>query len=146
MGIDPKDIVCVAAMPCAAKKYEANRPEMKDSGYQDVDAGLTTRELGLMIKQSGLNFAELEDGYFDTLMGKSTGAAVLFGATGGVMEAAHRTVYEVVTGRELPFENLNFTPARGLGKIKEATILLEECKEDWAFLNELNLKLQLLTV
>ncbi len=140
MGIDPKDIVCVAAMPCAAKKYEANRPEMKDSGYQDVDAGLTTRELGLMIKQSGLNFAELEDGYFDTLMGKSTGAAVLFGATGGVMEAALRTVYEIVTGRELPFENLNFTPARGLGKIKEATIPLDECKEEWAFLNGVELK------
>jgi len=140
MGIDPKDIVCVSAMPCAAKKYEANRPEMKDSGYQDIDAGLTTRELGMMIKQSGLNFGELEDGHFDTLMGKSTGAAVLFGATGGVMEAALRTVYEIITGRELPFANLNFTPARGLESIKEATILIEDCKEEWAFLNGVELR------
>lgn len=140
MGIDPKDIVSVAAMPCAAKKYEANRPEMKDSGFQDIDAGLTTRELGLMIKQAGVNFGNLEDSPFDTLMGKSTGAAVLFGATGGVMEAALRTAYELVTGREVPFHNLEITPVRGLEKIKEATIKLEDCKEEWSFLNGVELK------
>ncbi len=140
MGIDPKDIVSVSAMPCAAKKYEANRPEMKDSGYQDIDAGLTTRELGLMIKQAGINFHELHESNFDTLMGKSTGAGVIFGATGGVMEAALRTAYELVTGREVPFENLNVTPVRGLDKIKEATIKLEDCKEEWSFLNGVELK------
>ena len=140
-GIDPKDIVSVSAMPCAAKKYEANRPEMKDSGYQDIDAGLTTRELGLMIKQAGVNFRDLDDSPFDTLMGKSTGAAVLFGATGGVMEAALRTAYEIVTGREVPFDNLNITPVRGLEKIKEATIKFEDCKEEWSFLNGVELKI-----
>ncbi|HAC15300.1 MAG TPA: ferredoxin, partial [Bacteroidetes bacterium] len=87
MGFNPANIVSVAAMPCAAKKYEANRPEMKSSEYQDIDAGLTTREIGHMIKQAGIDFTELEECDFDTLMGESTGAAVIFGATGGVMEA-----------------------------------------------------------
>ena len=121
-NIDPKDIVSIAIMPCAAKKFEANRPEMRDSGFQDIDAGLTTRELGHMIKQAGLNFTELEDSKYDNLMGDSTGAGVIFGATGGVMEAALRTAYEVVTGREVPFENLNITPVRGLKGIKEAEV------------------------
>ncbi|MBN1650105.1 MAG: iron hydrogenase small subunit [Bacteroidales bacterium] len=139
-GIDPKDIVSVAIMPCAAKKFEANRPEMHDSGFRDIDAGLTTRELGLMIKQAGLNFAELEDGVYDSIMGKSTGAGVIFGATGGVMEAALRTAYEVVTGKEIPFENLNVMPVRGLEGIKEASIVIEGCLPAWSFLEGVELK------
>jgi len=140
MGIDPAKIVSVAGMPCAAKKYEANRPEMRDSGFQDVDAGLTTRELGHMIKQSGLNFLELEDNKFDSLMGESSGAGVIFGATGGVMEAALRTVYEVITGRPVPFENLAITPVRGLVGVKEATIKLENLLPAWSFLEGVELR------
>jgi NADH-quinone oxidoreductase subunit G/[NiFe] hydrogenase diaphorase moiety small subunit/NADP-reducing hydrogenase subunit HndD len=133
-GIDPSKIVSVAGMPCAAKKFEANRPEMHDSGYQDVDAGLTTRELGHMIKQSGLNFLDLEDTDFDSLMGQSTGAAVIFGATGGVMEAALRTVYVLITGRNVPFNNLNIMPVRGLEGIKEASVTFENVLPEYSFL------------
>ncbi len=139
-GIDPKNIVCVAGMPCAAKKYEANRPEMRDSGYQDVDAGLTTREIGHMIKQSGLKFEDLEDGEFDSHMGVSTGAGVIFGATGGVMEAALRTAYFIITGRPVPFKNLNILPVRGLESIKEATVKLENCLPEYKFLEGVELK------
>jgi len=139
-GIDPADIVSVAIMPCAAKKFEARRPEMKDSGFRDIDAGLTTRELGHMIKQAGLNFAELEDGAYDSIMGESTGAGVIFGATGGVMEAALRTAYEVVTGREVPFENLNILPVRGMEGIKEASIKVDGCLPEWSFLEGVEMK------
>ena len=139
-GIDPKNIVCVAGMPCAAKKYEANRPEMRDSGFQDIDAGLTTREIGHMIKQSGLKFEELEEGQFDSIMGESTGAGVIFGATGGVMEAALRTVHVLVTGRPVPFDKLNITPVRGMESIKEATIKFENCVEEYKFLEGVEAK------
>lgn len=140
IGVDPKDIVSVAAMPCAAKKFEANRPEMKSSGYQDVDAGLTTREIGHMIKQSGLDFVNLPDMNYDSYMGESSGAAVIFGATGGVMEAALRTVYEVVTGREVPFKNLAITPVRGLEGIKEAAVKLENVLPAFDFLEGVEVK------
>lgn len=140
MGLDPKNIVSVAGMPCAAKKFEANRPEMTSSGFQDVDAGLTTREIGMMIKQAGINFLELEDTPFDSIMGVSSGAGVIFGATGGVMEAALRTVYEVVTGRDVPFKNLNITPLRGLESIKEATIKMEGCKPEYSYLEGIELR------
>jgi len=139
-GIKPEDIVSVAIMPCAAKKFEANRPEMWSSGYQDVDAGLTTRELGYMIKQAGINFLNLEDSDYDSIMGESTGAGVIFGATGGVMEAALRTAYEIVTGRPVPFENLNITVVRGTQDIKEATIKLEKVKPEWKFLEGVEMK------
>lgn len=139
MGFNPEDIISVSAMPCAAKKYEANRPEMKSSGFQDIDAGLTTRELGHMIRQAGIDFKDLPDSEYDRIMGDSTGAAVIFGTTGGVMEAALRTVYEVITGREVPFDNLNITPVRGLESIKEATIKLEGCLETWSFLEGIEL-------
>ncbi len=139
-GIDPSKIVCVAGMPCAAKKYEANRPEMRSSGYQDIDAGLTTREIGHMIKQSGLDFKDLENGEFDSLMGESTGAGVIFGATGGVMEAALRTVYAVITGRPVPFERLNITPVRGLKGIKEAGIKFENCLPEYSWLEGVEAK------
>jgi len=139
-GIKPETIVSVAGMPCAAKKFEANRPEMKSSGFQDVDCGLTTRELGHMIKQSGLDFTNLEETPFDSLMGESTGAAVIFGATGGVMEAALRTVYELVTGRPVPFEKLNILPVRGMEGIKEAAVKLEGCLPKYSFLEGVEAK------
>ncbi len=139
-GIDPSKIVSVSIMPCTAKKFEANRPEMRDSGYQDVDMGLTTRELAVMIKQAGIDFKELPDEKFDSLMGKSTGAGVIFGATGGVMEAALRTAYEIVTGREVPFKNLNITPVRGMEGVKEAAVKIEDVLPEWSFLEGVELK------
>ncbi|MCK9202834.1 MAG: NADH-dependent [FeFe] hydrogenase, group A6 [Bacteroidales bacterium] len=138
--IDPKNIVSVSIMPCTAKKFEANRPEMRSSGYKDVDYVLTTRELGIMIKQAGLEFEGLPEEKFDSFMGASTGAAVIFGSTGGVMEAALRTVYEVVTGREVPFDGLNIVPVRGTeGEIREATIRIEKVKPEWSFLEGVDL-------
>lgn len=119
-GIDPADIVCVSIMPCTAKKFECTRPEMKDSGYKDVDIVLTSRELGRMFKQANINLPELPEEEYDAPLGISTGAGEIFGATGGVMEAALRTVYEVVTGKEL--DDINFRQCRGLEGVKEATI------------------------
>ncbi len=140
-GINPEKIVSVAIMPCTAKKFEANRPEMKSSGFQDVDAGLTTRELAVMIKQAGIDIKELPEEDFDSIMGQSSGAGVIFGATGGVMEAALRTVYEVVTGRDVPFDRLNITPVRGLDGVKEATIKFENCKPEYGFLEGVEAKI-----
>ncbi|MCK9323966.1 MAG: NADH-dependent [FeFe] hydrogenase, group A6 [Bacteroidales bacterium] len=133
-GLKAQDVCVVSIMPCTAKKYEANRPEMRSSGYKDVDYVLTTRELGTMIKQAGINFRNLEESHYDSLMGDSTGAGVIFGATGGVMEAALRTVYEIVTGREVPFKNLNILPVRGIEGVREATIKIEGCQPEWGFL------------
>ncbi|MDA3778756.1 MAG: NADH-dependent [FeFe] hydrogenase, group A6 [Bacteroidales bacterium] len=138
--IDPSKIVSVSIMPCTAKKYEADRPEMRDSGYKDVDFVLTTRELAVMIKQTGVDFLSLPDNKFDSLMGNSSGAGVIFGATGGVMEAALRTAYEIVTGREVPFENLNITPVRGMEGVREASVLIENPVDDWKFLDGVELK------
>ncbi len=140
MGIDPKDIIVVSVMPCTAKKFEAKRPEMHSSGFRDVDFVLTTRELARMIKQAGIDFRKLPPSDYDSLMGASSGAAVIFGATGGVMEAALRTAYEIVTGREVPFKNLNIMPVRGMEGVKEATIKIEGCKEEWSFLEGVELK------
>jgi NADP-reducing hydrogenase subunit HndD len=119
-GIDPKDIFVVSIMPCTAKKFESSREELSASGYQDVDVVLTTRELGKMIKQAGIDFTKLPDEDFDPVLGESTGAAVIFGVTGGVMEAALRTVAEVVTGK--PLEKIEFEAVRGLDGIREAEI------------------------
>jgi len=138
--LDPAKIVSVSVMPCTAKKFEAARPEMHDSGYRDVDYVLTTRELAIMIKQAGIDFKKLDDMHFDRLMGESTGAGVIFGATGGVMEAALRTAYELVTGREVPFENLNINPVRGMEGIREAKIKIENPLKEWAFLDGVELK------
>jgi NADP-reducing hydrogenase subunit HndD len=138
--IDPSKIVSVSIMPCTAKKFEADRPEMRASGFKDVDYVLTTRELAVMIKQAGLDFRNLEEAKYDSIMGDSTGAAVIFGATGGVMEAALRTAYEIVTGREVPFGNLNITPVRGMEGVKEATIKIEGCVDAWKFLEGAELK------
>jgi iron-only hydrogenase group A len=138
--VDPENIVSVSIMPCTAKKYEADRPEMRDSGYKDVDFVLTTRELAVMIKQAGIQFTDLPEEKYDSIMGQSTGAAVIFGATGGVMEAALRTVYEIVTGREVPFENLNIMPVRGLEGVREATVKIEKVLPEWKFLEGAELK------
>jgi len=119
-GIDPKDIVVVSIMPCTAKKFEAQRPEMQDSGYQDVDIVLTTRELGRMLRQAGIDFESLPEEDYDLPLGISTGAGAIFGATGGVMEAALRTAYELVTGE--PLGDINLHAVRGMEGIKEAEV------------------------
>ena len=119
-GIDPKNIAVVSVMPCTAKKFEAKRPELSNAGLQDVDVVITTRELARMIKEAGIDFVNLPDEDFDPLMGESTGAGVIFGATGGVMEAALRTAYELVTGKEL--EQVDFNTVRGVEGVKEASI------------------------
>lgn len=139
-NLEPDKIVSVSIMPCTAKKFEANRPEMFDSGYRDVDYVLTTRELAIMIKQAGINFKALEEAKYDRLMGESTGAGVIFGATGGVMEAALRTAYELVTGREVPFSNLEINAVRGMEGVKEASIKIANPLPDWAFLDGVELK------
>ena len=138
--LNPENIVSVSIMPCTAKKFEADRPEMRDSGFKDVDYVLTTRELAIMIKQAGLDFMSLPDSKYDSIMGDSSGAAVIFGATGGVMEAALRTAYEIVTGREVPFENLNITPVRGMEGVREAAVKIENVKPEWSFLEGVELK------
>jgi len=135
IGVDPKDIFVVSIMPCTAKKFEITRPEMFVDGHPNVDAVLTTRELARMIKDAGIDFRTLEASAFDNPLGYSTGAADIFGATGGVMEAALRTVYEVVTGREIPFEHLDISPVRGLAQVKEAALTIENAKPEFAFLN-----------
>ncbi|MBC7341958.1 MAG: iron hydrogenase small subunit [Clostridia bacterium] len=119
-GIDPKDMFVVSIMPCTAKKYECTRPEMFASGYQDVDVVLTVRELGRMIREAGINFDGLEEEDYDDPLGISTGAAAIFGATGGVMEAALRTAYELVTGKTL--DQLDFVAVRGMQGVKEASV------------------------
>ncbi len=140
INVPSQNIVSISIMPCTAKKYEADRPEMRSSGYKDVDYVLTTRELALMIRQAGIDFASLPDDDYDNIMGESTGAGVIFGASGGVMEAALRTAYEVVTGREVPFEGLNITPVRGMEAVKEATIKIEDPLPEWKFLDGVELK------
>ncbi len=108
---------------------------MQNGGLMNVDAVLTTRELARMIKQAGIDFASLPDGAFDSPLGLSTGAADIFGTTGGVMEAALRTVYEVVTGRELPFDGLHVEPIQGFERVKSAAVTLSDCKPEWSFLD-----------
>lgn len=136
-GIEPKDMYVVSVMPCTAKKFEAGREEMSSiPGVADVDAVLTTRELGKMIREIGIDFANLPDGQYDEPLGISTGAAVIFGATGGVMEAALRTVYEVVTGSTLP--SLDFVEVRGLEGIKEAVVKVGDIDVKVAIANGLS--------
>ena len=118
--IDPKKIYMVSVMPCVAKKFESQRPEMKNEGLRDVDNVITTRELARMIKQAGIEFTDLEDDQFDDPMGEATGAAAIFGTTGGVMEAALRTAQDVLTGQDLP--KIEFDAVRGGNGIKRATV------------------------
>ena len=123
MGIDPAKMYVVSVMPCTAKKFEAQREEMKNaSGYVDVDAVLTTRELARMIEEAGIDFKALPDTDFDDPMGNATGAGVIFGATGGVMEAALRTVADVLTGESAPMEKIDYHAVRGIEGIKEAEV------------------------
>lgn len=131
LGKKPEDMYVVSIMPCTAKKTECARPELSNDGVPNVDAVLTTRELGDLIKTMGINFHNLPEEEFDAPLGFSTGAADIFGVTGGVMEAALRTVYEIITGRELPFPNLHVSPIVGLEQVKEATIKLENVKPEW---------------
>lgn len=140
VGVDPAEMFVMSVMPCTAKKFEITRPEMRIDGMPTVDAVLTTRELGRMIKDAGIDFTKLPDGDFDTPLGFSTGAADIFGATGGVMEAALRTVYEVVTGREIPFEHLDVGPVRGLSQVKEAAVTIEGTLPEYAFLEGVTIR------
>lgn len=119
MDIDPAKIVSVSVMPCTAKKFEVGREDQSASGYADVDISITTRELARMIKSAGISFNSLPDETYDSPLGEGSGAAVIFGATGGVMEAALRTAVEKITGQTL--DNVDFTEVRGMEGVKEAT-------------------------
>jgi len=141
VGKDPKDIYVVSIMPCTAKKYEITRPEMKNDGVPNVDAVLTTRELARMIKDDGIDFRNLPDSDYDNPLGLSTGAADIFGVPGGVMEAALRTVYEIVTGRALPFDQLHVKPIQGLERIKSAEFTITDAKKEWEFLNGVTVRI-----
>jgi NADP-reducing hydrogenase subunit HndD len=140
IGKKAEDIFVVSIMPCTAKKYEAQRPEMNSSGVRDVDVVLTTRELGRMIRQAGIDFVSLPDSEMDAPLGLSTGAADIFANTGGVMEAALRTAWEIVTGKPLPFENLHVAPIAGLEGVKEASATITGTLKDWSFLEGVTLK------
>ncbi len=129
MNLDPTKIVNVAVTPCTAKKYEIRREEMCDAGkylgiegMRDMDYVITTRELAKWAKEENIDFASLEDSSFDPLMGEASGAGVIFGNSGGVMEAALRTAYEIMTGQSAPADLLNYTPVRGLDDVKEASV------------------------
>ncbi len=120
MGIDPAKLFVVSVMPCTAKKYEAERPELASTGYPDIDEVLTTRELAEMIKEAGIDFRNLPDEQFDDPMGEATGAGVIFGATGGVMEAALRSVPFLLTGKD--DDNVDIKVVRGVDAVKEAEV------------------------
>jgi iron-only hydrogenase group A len=152
-NLDPKDIVTVALMPCSAKKFECNRPEMDSSGFKDVDYGLTTRELAQMIKEAGIHLPDMPKSGFDDPFGDATGSGVIFGATGGVMEAALRTVIELVTGAKVEslFENANIVPVRGFDGVRyvelqvpdvapEVAPILKSLIPSWDFLKGATLK------
>ncbi len=132
--VEPRDMFVVSVMPCTAKKFEITRPEMFVHGLPAVDAVITTRELARMIKDAGIDFREAEESDFDDPLGFSTGAADIFGATGGVMEAALRTVHALVTGRPVPFDRLDITPVRGLKQVKEASLTIEGVLPEYAHL------------
>jgi NADH-quinone oxidoreductase subunit G/[NiFe] hydrogenase diaphorase moiety small subunit len=152
LGFDPEKIVSVALMPCSAKKFECNRPEMHDSGHKDVDFGLTTRELGKMFKESGLHVPILPKSDFDDPFGSATGSGVIFGATGGVMEAALRTVLEMVTGEKVEsiYDHGDILPVRGFDGVKYAEItvpkvgpvpdIVAHLVPNWDWLNGATLK------
>ena len=141
-GVDPASIVVVSVMPCTAKKYEAARPELGHDGLADVDVVITTRELARMIKQAGIDFTRLPDEQFDEMLGDYSGAAVIFGVTGGVMEAALRTAYEVITGDKLA--KLEFTDVRGFEGVKEASYNLNGLELKVAVANSTGAASQLL--
>ncbi|MCS7053611.1 MAG: NADH-dependent [FeFe] hydrogenase, group A6 [Ignavibacterium sp.] len=133
MGIDPKDIFVVSIMPCTVKKYESARPELKENTLPDVDAVLTTRELVRFFKIAGIDFNDLPESEFDNPLGESTGAAAIFGTSGGVMEAALRTAYWKLTGKDL--EKLEFEQIRGMDGVKEATVKINGMEINIAVVN-----------
>jgi len=151
-GINPKDIVTVALMPCSAKKFECNRPEMNSSGFKDVDYGLTTRELAQMIKEAGIHLPDMPKSGFDDPFGDATGSGVIFGATGGVMEAALRSVIELVCGIKVEsiYEHADIIPVRGFEGVKYAEIripkvgpvpdLLKPLVPNWDWLDGVTVK------
>ena len=151
-GIDPADIVTVSLMPCTAKKFERSRVEFNDSGYQDIDYVLTTREMAQMIKEIGVELPKQPKSGFDDPFGQETGSGVIFGATGGVMESAIRTVFELVTGEkvESAFEQMKIMPVRGFDGIRYAELkiekvgsvppILQHLFEDWKWLEGVTLK------
>ncbi|MBN1975733.1 MAG: iron hydrogenase small subunit [Sedimentisphaerales bacterium] len=140
IGKKVEDMVVVSIMPCTAKKFENQRWEMNDSGLRDVDYVLTTRELGRMIMQAGMDFKSLPDGKMDSPLGMSSGAADIFANTGGVMEAAIRTAYEIVTGKELPLDGLHVEPIMGLDGVKKASLKITGTLKEWSFLEGVELK------
>jgi iron only hydrogenase large subunit-like protein len=133
MGINPEDIYVVSIMPCTVKKYESDRPELSHATMPDVDAVLTTRELVRFFKIAGIDFNDLPDSEFDNPLGESTGAAAIFGTSGGVMEAALRTAYFKITGKEL--EHLEFEEIRGMAGVKEATVKIGDTNVSIAVVN-----------
>lgn len=139
-NIDPSKLVSISLMPCTAKKFECERPEMESSGYKDVDYALTTRELAKMIKEAGLDLPNLPESEFDDPLGIGSGAALIFGATGGVMEAAIRTAYEIVTGEPVPFKDLCIEPLRGMEGIRKAELPIKRALPEWKFLEGVLLK------
>ncbi|MFA4964336.1 MAG: NADH-dependent [FeFe] hydrogenase, group A6 [Thermoleophilia bacterium] len=152
LGVDPSKIVSCALMPCSAKKFECNRPEMHDSGFKDVDFGLTTRELGKMFKEAGLHVPSLPKSDFDDPFGTATGSGVIFGATGGVMESALRTVIELVTGEKVEsiYDHGDIIAVRGFEGVRYAEItipkvgpvpeILAHLVPDWEWLNGVTVK------
>ena len=140
LGLTKDQITVVSVMPCTAKKFEAQRPEMAPDGVADVDYVLTTRELAQVIKGAGIDLPSLEDGAMDAPMGLSSGAADIFANTGGVMEAALRTVYELVTGHPLPTADLHIQEVAGLKGVKEASLMITGAQGDWSFLEGVELQ------
>jgi NADH-quinone oxidoreductase subunit G/[NiFe] hydrogenase diaphorase moiety small subunit len=150
--LDPANVVTVALMPCSAKKFECNRPEMCDSGFKDIDYGLTTRELGKMIREAGIDLPKMPKSDFDDPFGTATGSGVIFGATGGVMEAAIRTVVELVTGEKIErlFDHAEVIPVRGFEGVRYAELpikkvgpvpkLIAHLFSDWNWLKGATLK------
>ena len=139
-NIDPSKLTSISLMPCTAKKFECERPEMDSSGFQDVDYALTTRELAKMIKEAGLDLPNLPETEFDDPLGIGSGAALIFGATGGVMEAAIRTAYEIVTGEPVPFKDLCIEPLRGMEGVRKAELPIKRALPAWKFLEGAVLK------
>jgi len=152
-GVDPQDIVSVALMPCSAKKFECNRPEMVDSGYKDIDYAVTTLELAKMIKEAGIDLSALPKSDFDPPFGTATGSGVIFGVTGGVMESALRCVLELVTGDrvEAMYDRANIVPVRGfdgvryveleIPRISDVPEMLAHLIRRWGWLEGVTLKL-----
>ena len=124
IGVKPEDLIVVSIMPCQAKKYEAARPEFSKDGVRDVDYVVTTRELCRMVREAGVNLANMDDEQYDSPLGESSGAADIFGVTGGVLEAACRSVYFMLNGKNLEGDAINFRAVRGLDGVKEATVAI----------------------